>query len=392
MIWIFWGGAALVAYTYFGYSVWLWLRSRWYPRKIQRGPYSPSVSFVMVVRDEELTLPRKLENLLTLDYTAELTQLVIVSDGSSDHTDAILREHASNPRITVVLTQLSRGKASGLNSALELAQGEIVVFTDARQSIEPGALRLMLENFADPTVGCVSGELMLGDPATGQSGKALATYWKVEKQVRQMESAAKSVVGATGALYAIRRNLLVPLPEETILDDVYLPMHVVRQGFRVVFESGARAWDSANLDAQREFGRKVRTLSGNYQLLQLAPWLLQSTNPIRFEFISHKLLRLVVPFALVGILISSAVLRGPFYRTTLLLQIVFYGLSIVSLFGLKRGPLARMAEAAFAFVMLNTAAVVAFYNFVSGRKTLWGHHPSKSKIKAQRERGSVIGS
>jgi biofilm PGA synthesis N-glycosyltransferase PgaC len=392
MTWVFWGGAALVAYTYFGYAGWLWLRSRWYPTEIQRGPYSPSISFVMVVRDEEHTLPRKLENLLTLDYPADLTQLVIVSDGSSDRTDAILREHASNPRITVVLTQLSRGKASGLNDALELAQGEVVVFTDARQRIEPCALRLLLENFADPTIGCVSGELMLGDPETGQSGKALAAYWRVEKQVRQMESAAKSVVGATGALYAIRQNLLVPLPEETILDDVYLPMHVVRQGFRVLFDSRARAWDSADLDAQREFGRKVRTLNGNYQLLQLAPWLLTSANPIRFEFISHKLFRLAAPFALIGILFASAVLPGPFYRSALFLQVIFYGSSTLALLGLKRGPLARMAEAAFAFVMLNTAAVIAFSNFIFGRKTLWDRQPPKAKRKTQPERRSVIGS
>jgi len=372
MTWVFWISATLIAYTYFCYPGWLWVRSRWYPHPIQRRPNFQSVSFVMVVRDEERNLNRKLENLLTLDYPAELIQLVIVSDGSLDRTEAILRERADDPRITVVLNQLSRGKAPGLNDALELAHGDILVFTDARQSIEPPALRLMLENFADPTVGCVSGELMLGDPTTGESDKALATYWRVEKLVRQMESTTKSVVGATGALYAIRRTLLVPLPAEIILDDVYLPMQVVRQGFRVLFDSRARAWDGAHLDAPREFGRKVRTLSGNYQLLQLAPWLLTRANPIRFEFISHKLLRLGVPFALVSILTASLVLRAPIYRVALILQMIFYGLCLLAILGLKRGPLARMAEAAFAFVLLNTAAVVAFANFISGRKTTWG--------------------
>jgi poly-beta-1,6-N-acetyl-D-glucosamine synthase len=370
-IWTFWGATALVAYTYFGYAGWLWLRSHWWRKEVRQGPFSPFVSVVMVVRNEERMLECKLENLLTLDYPAELIQLVVVSDGSTDRTEAILHEHASNPRVNVVLNQLSRGKASGLNDALELAQGDIVVFTDARQHIEPGALRLLLENFADPQVGCVSGELMLGDPQTGETREGLGIYWRVEKRIRELEAVSGSVVGATGSLYAIRRNLLVPLPPETILDDVYLPMQVVRRGFRVVFDARARAWDSADLESGQEFARKVRTLSGNYQLLQLAPWLLTSANPIRFEFVSHKLLRLVVPFALAGILVASLVLRAPVYRLALALQVAFYGLSFLAIAQLKRGPVARLADAAFTFVVLNTAAVVAFANFVSGRKAAW---------------------
>jgi cellulose synthase/poly-beta-1,6-N-acetylglucosamine synthase-like glycosyltransferase len=369
--WTFWGSTAVIAYTYFGYAGWLWLRSRWRRKEVQRGPYSPLVSVVMVVRNEERVLERKLENLLTLDYPAELMHLVVVSDGSTDRTEAILHEYASNPRVNVALNQFSRGKASGLNDALELAQGDIVVFTDARQKIEPCALRLLLENFTDPQVGCVSGELMLGSPAAGETGEGLGIYWRVEKRIRELEAASGSVVGATGALYAIRRNLLVPLPPETILDDLYLPMQVARQGARVVFDARARAWDNADLGTEKEFARKVRTLSGNYQLLQLAPWLLTSANPIRFEFVSHKLLRLVVPFALAGILVASLVLREPVYRFALALQVAFYGLSFLATAQLKRGPVARMADAAFTFVVLNTAAVVAFANFVSGRKAAW---------------------
>jgi biofilm PGA synthesis N-glycosyltransferase PgaC len=367
---IFWGSAAVIAYTYFGYPGWLWLRKLWRSKAVRRGPCSPFVSVVVVVRNEECVLERKLENLLTLDYPAELIQLVVVSDGSTDGTEAILRSYASNPRVNVVLNQLSRGKASGLNDAFELAQGDIVVFTDARQEIEPCALRMLLENFADPQVGCVSGELMLGDPKKGETREGLGVYWRVEKRIRELESASGSVVGATGAFYAIRRNLLMALRPETILDDVYLPMRVARQGFRVVFDSRARAWDS-DLGAAREFTRKVRTLSGNYQLLQLAPWLLTSANPIRFEFVSHKLLRLIVPFALAGTLVASIALRAPVYRVALALQAAFYGLSGLAIAQVKEGPLARMADAVLTFVVLNTAAVVAFVNFVSGRKAAW---------------------
>jgi biofilm PGA synthesis N-glycosyltransferase PgaC len=369
--WMFWGSTFVVAYTYIGYPGWLWLHGSWHRMEVQGGPYSPFVSIAMVVRNEERVLGRKLQNLLTLDYPDELMQLIVVSDGSTDRTASILHEYAGDARVNVVLNQLSRGKASGLNDALELAQGDIVVFTDARQEIETGALGLLLQSFADPQVGCVSGELILGDPETGESSEGTGIYWRIEKRVRELEAASGSVVGATGAFYAVRRSLLVPLPPETILDDVYLPMHVARQGFRVVFDSRARVWETTHLGAEREFARKVRTLGGNYQLLQLAPWLLTSANPIRFEFVSHKLLRLAAPFALAGILMASLVLREPVYRFALVLPAILCGLSLMAFAHLKSGPVGRMAEAAFTFVMLNTAAVVAFANFVSGRKAAW---------------------
>jgi cellulose synthase/poly-beta-1,6-N-acetylglucosamine synthase-like glycosyltransferase len=296
---------------------------------------------------------------------------VVVSDGSTDRTDAILREHAKDPQVQLVLNQLSRGKASGLNDAIAVAAGDVIVLTDVRQRIESAALRLMMENFADPQVGCVSGALMLGDPDRGEAEKGMGLYWRVEKKIRELESESGSVIGATGAFYAVRRELLVPVPEGTILDDVYIPMHVVKQNKRVIFEPRSMAWDIPNLGTGREFARKVRTLSGNYQLVQLAPWLLKSENPVRFEFVSHKLLRLAVPFALTTLLVASISLSGPLYRFALLLQLVFYGLGLLAFLRLNRGPLARMSDAALTFVVLNGAAAVAFVNFMIGRKAVW---------------------
>ena len=372
MKWAFWCSVALIAYTYFGYPAWLWLRSRSRPRPVRLGSFTPAVSVVMVVRDEEQAVGRKLENLLSLDYPADLVQIVAVSDGSSDRTDEILRENARHPRVSVVLKQLGLGKASGLNDALELAHGEIIVFTDARQLLEPDSVRRLMENFADPQVGCVSGELMLGDPERGDPGTGLGLYWNVEKRIREWEAVSGSVVGATGAFYAVRRSLMTSIPPGTILDDLYVPLEIARNGSRVVFDGRAKAWDQAGLGREREFARKVRTLSGNYQLLQLAPWLLTSKNPVRFEFVSHKLLRLLMPFALALALAGSAILSGPVYRFALLLQLGFYGLSLLAMMGLKTGLLARAANAAYSFVFLNTAALVAFVNFVTGRKAVWG--------------------
>ncbi len=331
----------------------------------------------MVVRNEEAVIAAKLDNLLTLDYPATKLDVVVVSDGSSDRTPEILADYARDPRmqnrVRILLKPVSQGKAAGLNDAIKLATGEVLLFTDARQQIEAGALRLLIENFADPDVGAASGELMLGDPANGETGKGMGLYWRVEKKIRELESASGSVAGATGAIYCARRSLLEasPLPEGTILDDVLLPMQIVRQGSRVIFDSRARAWDLPDLGDGREFSRKVRTLTGNYQLPQLAPWLLSSENAIRFEFVSHKLSRLAVPFALLALLVASALLPQPFYRAALVVQLAFYALSLAALAGAKIGPLSRIADPARTFVVLNSAALVAFVNFVTGRKAAW---------------------
>jgi biofilm PGA synthesis N-glycosyltransferase PgaC len=389
MKYVFWFATALVGYSYLGYPAWLWLRSQWSPRPVRRSSgkgsgknsVTPAVSAVMVVRNEEAEIARKLENLMSLDYPQGQLEIVVVSDGSSDRTPAILADYAGDSElptgaripVRTFLKPASQGKAAGLNDAVKLARGEVLLFTDARQHIESGALRLLIENFADPDVGAASGELMLGDPTLGETGKGMGFYWRIEKKIRELESASGSVAGATGALYCARRSLVAssPLPEGTILDDVLLPMQVVRQGYRVIFDSRARAWDTPDLGGGREFSRKVRTLSGNYQLLQLAPWLLSSQDRIRFEFISHKLSRLAVPFALLALLIASMFLPQPFYRAALGAQLAFYALSLVALAGVKIGPLSRIADPARTFVVLNSAAVVAFVNFVTGRKAVW---------------------
>jgi poly-beta-1,6-N-acetyl-D-glucosamine synthase len=371
MRWLFWGSAAIIVYTFLGYAAWLWLRGRLYARPVERSRHLPLITIAMVVRNEETTLARKLQNLAELDYPQDRVQVVVVSDGSTDATDEILAQHASNPRFRVITSSQPRGKASGLNDAVRAATGEVVVFMDARQYVEPQAVRLLLENFADPRIGCASGELMLGDPSLGETATGMGLYWRIEKKIREMESASGSVVGATGAIYAARRDLLVPVPPNTILDDVYLPMSIVKQGARVVFDSRARAWDSPNLGEQREFTRKVRTLSGNYQLLKLAPWLLTRENPLRFEFFSHKLLRLVMPLALALTLISSGLLHRTIYLVAFVGQVALYGAALLAIAKIRLGPLARIADPASTFLTLNLAAFVAFIKFVTGQGIVW---------------------
>ena len=375
--WLFWIAAAYVFYTYLGYALWLRLRLVWRRRPVMRGTATPRVSIVMVVRNEEAELAAKLDNLGALDYPSP--QVVVVSDGSTDGTEAILQKYGREGKILPVLKQISEGKAAGLNDALPLAHGEIVLFTDARQRIEADAVRLLVENFCDPDVGCASGELMLGDPAAGESAAGMGLYWRIEKRVRELESASGSVIGATGALYAARREYVPEIPQGTILDDVYVPMQIVRQGKRVIFDGRARAWDRADLGSEREFGRKVRTLRGNYQLVQRAPWLLGRENPERFQFVSHKLMRLFCPFALLALLLAALALPQPVYRAALIANLLFYGLSGLALLPVRLGPLGRVADAAKTFVVLNAAATVAFFDFARGKKISWAPMAGEAK-------------
>jgi poly-beta-1,6-N-acetyl-D-glucosamine synthase len=368
---LFWLSLAVVSYAYFGYAVLLWLYVRLHGRPILQRPIRPSVSVIIAAHNEETNLPAKLENLRLVDYPQDRLQIVIASDGSTDRTAAILREAS---HIFPVILHESNGKAYALNEAVKSATGEILVFLDTRQRIEPDAISQLVSCFADPAIGAVSGELLLETSSKAPSHSAhhdgLGIYWMIEKAMRKLESASGSVVGVTGAIYAIRRELYTEIPRGTILDDVFVPMHVARMGKRVVFQPLAIARDRLFSEKGKEFSRKVRTLTGNYQLLRLAPWLLSPANPLLFRFVSHKLLRLLVPLLLILILVASAVSREPFYQAVLWLQVLFY---VLAAFGTlspstKKFKLVGIANT---FVMLNAAAALAFYNFVAGRNKVW---------------------
>jgi biofilm PGA synthesis N-glycosyltransferase PgaC len=377
MKWVFWFSICLIAYAYFGYPVWLCVQTRFRPRPgVRSASIFPAVSVVMAVRNSADLILRKLRNLSELNYPADRLEVVIVSDGSTDKTNQTLTAIA-NDRIRVLISPDHRGKAWALNEGIRAAGGEIVVFTDARQLIEPDAVAQLVSDFADPSVGCVSGELMLDQVVADSRGTGIGLYWQMEKKIRRWEAAAKSVVGATGGLYAARKELLPSLPEETILDDVYIPMHIARQGARVIFEPRARAWDDLAFSSKREFRRKVRTLTGNYQLLRLAPWLLGPSNPLLVEFISHKLLRLLVPFALVALFISSFSIPVTFYKLAFGIQLACAALAILGILRPRHGLLSRLGflsrleDISLTFFVLNTAALVAFVYFVTGKKQVW---------------------
>jgi biofilm PGA synthesis N-glycosyltransferase PgaC len=369
MRYAFWVSGALLFYTFLGYPIWLYLSSRLRPHPVHRESIQPEVSVLMAVHNEAAALPAKLRNLQELDYPARRLEVVVVSDGSSDGTNEILQAWRGARRQAIILP-LNEGKAAALNRAVAAAQGDIVVFTDARQSINPDAVRFLVENFADSGVGCASGELLLDCDGGEAMTAGLGFYWQYEKKIRQWESASGSVVGVTGALYASRKKAVPTLPGGAILDDVFIPLQVAGRGQRVIFDGRAISRDQLG-GSRREFWRKVRTLAGNYQLLQLAPWLLTASNPIRFRLISHKLLRLLVPFALLGVLVSSIVLTSTLYRVALAGEIALGLCALLTAFRARLGLISRLAQVCSTFLVLNAAAIVAFAYIATGRRVAW---------------------
>lgn len=333
---IFWGSLLLIAYVYAGYPALLLLWSRVAGEPARRRALSetsdwPSISVIIAARNEAARLPGRIENLLEQHYRGPL-EIIVASDGSTDGTATVLSAFADRIRLIEVAPG---GKATALNAGVAAASGEILVFADARQRFGPHAIAALASNFDDPRVGGATGELILNcerDWADSASsiGESVGLYWRYEKWLRRHESRVRSTLGTTGAIYALRHSLWRPLPPGALLDDVLAPMRAVLRGYRIVFEERAQAFDWVVPNAAAESARKIRTLAGNYQILVEEPALLVPfLNPVWVQYVSHKLGRLVVAWALLGLLISSIVLaprRWPF-TVALILQLGFYGLA-----------------------------------------------------------------
>ena len=333
---LFWVSGAIVVYVYLLYPALLALWARLVdrrPRKQYPAPGQwPSISIVIAARNEAARLPARVANLLEQEYPGR-REIIVVSDGSVDGPGAAL----GPLRASVTLIELPPGgKPLALNAGAAAARGEILVFADARQRFAPGALVELVSNFSDCQVGAVTGELILdcemdrGSEST--VGDGIALYWKYEKWLRRNESRVWSTLGASGAIYAMRRSLWRPLPAETLLDDVLAPMRAVFAGFRIVFDEAAVAFDAAAPDGAAESRRKRRTLAGNYQILAMEPRLLVPlVNSVWVQYVSHKLGRLIVPWALVTLLFASvaAATSHWIYVVALAVQLCFYGLAAV---------------------------------------------------------------
>jgi cellulose synthase/poly-beta-1,6-N-acetylglucosamine synthase-like glycosyltransferase len=365
-----WLTLMLLAYVYVGYPVISWIRARLRGSPHRRVPAEPQVTILVAAHNEAPRIAAKIENLLALDYPPDRLDVVIGSDGSTDNTVDIACAYESD-RLRVAPFRERRGKAALLNDLVPGARGDIVVLADARQSFDRTAIRALVAGFADADVGAVSGELMLcPDEHTAAAGHGAAFYWRYEKFIRCNESRVDSTIGATGAIYAIRRALFEPIPEDTILDDVAIPIGMVRRGYRVVFEPAARAYDRTSATATEEFARKTRTIAGMFQLFARERWLFNPAgNRLWFETFSHKALRLALPALHAMLLVANLALLSLWpYQWLFVAQLAFYGAAVLGSSGMLGHWRPRFISVPCAVCLLIWATLVGLFRFLTHRQ------------------------
>jgi glycosyltransferase involved in cell wall biosynthesis len=365
---VFLCSVAFCAYTLFGYPLLLGLLARRRARPVRKAPWRATVSIVLPVYNGERWMAAKLESIRALEYPAELVEILVVSDGSTDGTETIVQRFASRSKL-VYLALRRGGKAAALNAAMAKAGGEILFFTDVRQQLDAGSLANLVACFADPQVGVASGELVIRE-GTGVEEASVGLYWKYEKWIRKQLSRVDSVLGATGCIYAMRRELAMPLPEGTLNDDMYLPLGAFFRGYRVILDDSALAFDYPTALAS-EFRRKVRTLAGVYQIVGAYPALLGPRNRMWIHFFSHKLARLLMPWAMIAAAIASFGLPTPWKVWAIGVQCCAYLLALSDPWLPASFPLKRLTSPVRTFAVLMAASLCALAIVFVPARVLW---------------------
>ncbi len=366
---LFWVSAFLVVYPYLIFPSLLWLMRRVIPRPPRKAPIEPTVSMLVAAYNEADVIGAKLENALEIDYPADRLETVVASDGSTDATNTIAARYADGKRVRLLAFPVNRGKLATMNDAVGQLSGEILVFSDASSMITPESLRALVSNFADPSVGAVSGAYLVRNPGQSALGKQEDFYWRFETSLKAAEADVSSTLGAHGSLYAIRRELY-PFPEKGVInDDFVIPMRIVARGYRTVYEPGAVAVEEAH--EMEGFRRRVRIGSGNIQQLSELPRLLMPPRPLPlFFFLSHKVSRLLVPPAMVACFIANLFLLGePLYNLLFAGQVMFY---VLALGGAAFALRPRLLRLPYYFSMVNAGLLVAvFERAVRRRPVAW---------------------
>ncbi len=374
---LFWTCLAAVGYAYIGYPLVIWALSRAFGRRGD-GPAVPTpaelprLSVLIAAYNEEAVLEDRIRNALALDYPADRFEVVVASDGSSDDTAAIVRRFQKRG-VRLLDYHPRRGKSSVLNRAFREVRGDIVMLSDANTHTDPDAALRLARWFQDPDVGVVCGRLVLTDPETGRNVDGM--YWRYETFLKCCEGRLGALLGVNGAIYAIRRELFTPIPETTLIDDVILPLRArMRTGCDLVYDRTAIAREETAPDVRSEFRRRVRFGAGGYQAMaMLWPLLDPRRGWISLSFLSHKVLRWLCPFALVGLAASNLALAGqPAYRLLLTLQAAFYGLALAASYLPGQSRPARLLRLTTMFTSMNAALLVGFFRWLSNsQKAAW---------------------
>ena len=372
----FWSCVGLIIYSYFLYPIILFFFSglkqvirdtRYLWRRYQRRPAQlddlPNVSIIIAAFNEESCIEERVNNLLSVDYPQEKLSIHIGSDGSSDGTAEILKKF-TNDNVHAHIFEQNRGKMSVLNDLVTLAENDILVMSDANTHFNPDAITKLVRHFQKDEIGAVCGELHLVDAESGDNKDSL--YWRYEQVLKFHESRLGALLGANGAIYAIRKALFKPLPANTIVDDYQIVMNVAKQKFSTIYDPEAVAIEEVAPNLTAEEGRRVRIGLGNYQALFSMTWAL---NPLQgwrfFAYISHKVFRWFVPHFMIGAFISNALLlNNEFYQLTFAGQVLFYLIAIGAINHQKKGKSvpALISLIAF-FVSMNAALLKGFYRY-----------------------------
>lgn len=376
---VFWLSFAVCLYIYFGYPALLWVLSKVRPRPVAEADVAPKATFVIAAYNEEKNIAAKIENTLSLDYPAEALEVLIVSNGSTDRTDEIVRGY-SDPRVKLIVMERP-GKMDALNEGVRRATGEILVFTDADFLLDHHTLRLIGRKFADPEVGGVCGarktEIARGGDSTGE-GEGMYARWDKWQKIR--ESMIGSVFAADGLLYAIRRSLYVPVTDPAQSDDQAISMRIPLQGYRLLYEPRATAWENATVHAEEEFGRKIRVTNHSMRSLLNLGAKLFSSGFYSVELLSHKLIRHCIAYFLIPLFVANLFLLRvhPIYVVALAGQLLIYGLAVAGAL-LRNHPLGKKKffTVPYYFCFVNAAAFFGILTILRGRKlTAWTSRPT----------------
>jgi cellulose synthase/poly-beta-1,6-N-acetylglucosamine synthase-like glycosyltransferase len=369
---VFWLSLASLLYVYGGFPLLVMLAGKVLDRTVRKQPVTPRLSLIIAAYNEEEGIADRLDNALAVDYPRESLEILVASDGSSDATGTIVGRYAA--RGVRLLSLPRRGKIPALTDAVQEATGEILVFSDANTVFQPDALRALARNFADPTVGGVAGNTSYRVEAGSESSsRGENSYWQYDTWLKQLESRTGSVVSAHGGLYAVRRELFQPPVDPAVTDDFIISTAVVEQGYRLVFEPEAQAWEVAVPETTREFRRRVRLMTRGLRAVAQRRRLL---NPARYGFysvvlFSHKVLRRLLPLALVALFVSSLYLASGdgFYLAAAIGQVLFYGVAGVGY--LTRTMVVgrrKILYVPFFYCMASAAALLALLNFARGER------------------------
>lgn len=377
MVFLFWFSLLILFYIYLGYPLLIYLWGRVRPALVRTADHTPFVTILISAYNEEREIGKTIENKLQLAYPVDRYEIIVISDGSADRTEEIVRQHAeaSGGRVRLLIQSPRQGKTAALNRAVPDARGELLVFSDANSLYAPDVLICLARNFGDPLVGYVTGKMVYGVTGDTGVGDGCSAYMRYENFLRACETRAGSVVGVDGGIDAMRKSLYRPMRADQLPDFVQ-PLMVVEQGFRVVYEPEALLREDALKSGGAEYRMRVRVaLRALWALKDMRKLLWPGRDPLfAIQLFSHKVLRYLAFVFMALLLAANAALwaKSDFYRLTMLLQIAFYAAAGIGYFQEQRGAASRWFYLPYYFVLINTGAAHAFLKFVAGKKqVLW---------------------